>query len=187
MNTSDTTNTNDAENNATLSNAIEPTWLLKTGSAPKLGKHAEGDISYQILTDSSRAEPMIRIIGNDGGGYYSKEVLPFRNVEVCIDKHELDQPLPSKLFQPAFTGKSSNNAGFLAAILRAERLLSAAPEVEGRHIIAGNWAEWKTSLLALPGLLIETNAAPEKETSKNGKGAADSEVSNAAETSRRKK
>lgn len=182
MNASDTTNTNEASSSA------EPSWLLKTGIAPKLGKHAEGGISYQVLTDSNRTEPMIRIIGNDGGGYYSKEILPFKNVEACIEKHEPGQPLPSKLFQPAFTGKSSNNAGFLAAILRAEGLLSAAPDTEGRHIIAGNWPEWKALQLAESGQLIETTTtAPEKEVSKNDAGAAAGDGSNTTGTPRRKK
>lgn len=187
MSTSDTTNANDAATEATPSNAIEPAWVLKTSIAPKLGKHAEGGISYQILTDSSRAEPMIRIVNNDGGGFYSKEILSFNNVKGCIDKHEPEQPLPSKIFQPAFSGKSSNNAGFLAAILRAEGLLSAAPDVEGRHIITGNWAEWKKSVLALPGQKIEATPSPEQETSKSAAEDISGDTCNNTSSPRRKK
>jgi len=132
--------------------------LLKIGTAMKLGKQAVGVISYQILTDSARTEPMIRITANKGG-YFSKEVLPFKNVEACIDKQEKEQAFPSKLFQAAFTGRSSNNGGFLAAILRAEGLLTLAPDTEGRHVIAGDWAEWKAVLLAEPGQPIVAEAA----------------------------
>lgn len=141
--------------------------LLKTSTAMKLGKQAVGVISYQILTDSARTEPMIRITSNDGGGYVSKEVVPFRNVEACIAQQEKDQAFPSKLFQAAFTGRSSNNGGFLAAILRTEALLALAPDAEGRHIIAGDWAEWKAALLAEPSQPIVTEAAPSEEAKPN--------------------
>ena len=48
----------------------------------------------------------------------------------------------------AFTGRSSNNAGFLAAILHAEGLLSRATDSETKHVCTGDWASWKVSLLA---------------------------------------
>lgn len=138
-------------------------FLLKSGIAMKLGKQAVGGISYEILTDRERTEPMIKITANKGG-YFSKEVLPFKKVEACIDKQEKDQAFPSKLFQAAFIGRSSNNGGFLAAILRAEGLLALAPDAEGRHVIAGNWAEWKAALLAEPGQPILTETAQSEET-----------------------
>lgn len=136
-----------------------PFWLLKTGTAKKLGKQADGGISYEILTDSKRLEPLVKIIGNDGGGYFSKETLSFKDIEACIGHHPQGQALPSKLLQAAFTGRSSNNAGFLAAILRAEGLLALAPDTEGRHIVSGDWAGWKASLLAEPGQPIDIVAA----------------------------
>ncbi|MBA5606263.1 hypothetical protein H3H36_12955 [Duganella sp. FT3S] len=113
--------------------------------------------------------------------------MPFKNVEACIDKHGPEQALPSKTFQPAFTGKSSNNAGFLTAILRAEGLLSAAPDGEGRHIIAGNWAEWKSSVLALAGQKIEAAAPSVAEASKEDAATASNDTSNPGESPRRKK
>ena len=154
----DTTSTTSKTNENTEPNILQPFWLLKTGTAKKLGKQTEGGISYQILTDSERQEPMIKITGNFGGGYFSKETVPFQNVEACIDKHAQGQPFPSKLFQAAFTGRSSNNAAFLAAILRTEGLLALAPDTEGRHIISSDWNEWKASLLAEPGQRLETEA-----------------------------
>jgi hypothetical protein len=166
MNKPDTTK----EDGATIDNSapgIAPVaFLLKTGTAMKLGKQAVGGISYQILTDRQRTEPMIKIIANKGG-YFSKEVLPFKNVEACIDKQDRDQAFPSKLFQAAFTGRSNNNGGFLAAILRAEGLLALAPDAEGRHVIAGDWTVWKAALLAEPGEPVVTEAAPSEEAKQN--------------------
>ena len=164
MNKPDTTDTDGTTIDKSESGVAQAAWLLKTGTAKKLGKQSKGGIIYQILTDIERLEPMIKIVGNEGGsGYFSKEILFFKNVEACIDKHERGQPFPSKIFQTAFTGRSINNSSFLAAILRAEKLLALAPDTEGRHIIFGDWAEWKASILAEPGQPIVIEATPKEE------------------------
>jgi hypothetical protein len=140
-----------------------PSVLLKTAKAMKLGKHAEGAIHYKIVTNSERKQPLFKIIGNEGGGYYSKEILAFSDVEGCLAQYPKDQPFPSKLLQTVFRGRSSNNAGFLAAILRAEGLLARAPDTEGRHVVAGDWAAWKASTLAEPGQPVDAEPAEKKE------------------------
>ena len=156
MNQTNTTSIGNAPAETTGATGLQPYWLLKSAKAMKLGKHAEGGIRYQILTDSQRQDPSFKIVGNEGGGYFSKEVVAFGNVEACLAAHPQDQPFPSKLLQTAFAGRSSNNAGFLAAILRAEGLLALAPDTEGRHIISGDWASWKASVLAEPGQPVES-------------------------------
>lgn len=138
----------------------EPLWLLKSASAPKLGKNSEGKIHYQILTTEARVEPAIQIVSNDGGGYHSKELVPFHKIEECVSPLSNGEAFASKALQAAYTGRSSNNAGFLAAILRNEGLLALAPDTEGRHIIAGDWGNWQSALLAEPGRLIESEPAP---------------------------
>lgn len=155
MNQADTTSIEGAFAETTGVSVPPAGFLLTTAKAMKLGKHAEGRIRYQILTDSGRQKLMFKIVGNEGGGYFSKEILAFSDVEACLAQHPQDQPFPSKLLQVVFTGRSSNNAGFLAAILRAEGLLALAPDTEGRHVISGDWAAWKASTLAEPGELID--------------------------------
>lgn len=152
--TSEMTGTPPAQNDNT-GLIKQPYLLLKAATAKKLGKQAEGDIHYQILADLERQGLYITITGNDGGGYFSREAVSFENVEDCFAKWESGKPFPSKLFQPAFTGRSTNNASFLAAVLHAEALLAFAPETEGRHLIACDWAQWKRALLAEPGTQIE--------------------------------
>ncbi|MBD8532801.1 MULTISPECIES: hypothetical protein [unclassified Massilia] len=149
--------------NQTDTTSINGASTVKTAKAPKLGKHAEGAIHYQILTDSERKQPMFQIIGNEGGGYYSKEILVFDDVESCLSLHPPEQPFPSKLLQAVFMGRSSNNAGFLAAILRAEGLLALAPDTEGRHVIAGDWTAWKASMLDEPGHPVDAKPAEKEE------------------------
>lgn len=130
-------------------------WRLKLATANKLGKRAEGSIHYQIVTDINRHDLLISITGNDSGGYFSRELVPFPKVEACLAKCEAGKAFPSKALKDAFVGLSSNNAGFLAAILRSEGLLGAALDTESKHIAIGNVEGWKTALLAEPGTQIE--------------------------------
>jgi hypothetical protein len=173
MNQTNTTSIGGAPAETTGATGLRSYWLLKSAKAMKLGKHAKGEIRYQILTDSQRQDPLFQIVGNEGGGYFSKEVVAFGNVEGCLAAHAQDQSLPSKVLQTTFIGRSSNNAGFLAAILRAEGLLALAPDTEGRHVISGDWAAWKASVLAEPEHPVEFEPA-DKEENAEGKEAATS-------------
>lgn len=174
MNLAETTNIGAVPAETTGATGLRACWLLKSAKAMKLGKHAEGGIHYQILTDSQRQDPSFKIVGNEGGGYFSKEVVAFGSVEACLAAHPLDKPFPSKLLQTAFTGRSSNNAGFLAAILRAEGLLALAPDMEGRHVISGDWTAWKASMLAEPGQPAESEPRDKEEKAEGNKPAAPS-------------
>ena len=143
--------------------------LLKTGIAKKLGKQGEGGIGYRILGDTARKSIFLSITENDGGGYFSREIVPFQKVEACITKREQEKPFPSKTFKEAFTERSSNNAGFLAAILRVEGLLALGPDSESQHILSGDWAAWKSASLSEAGTMIEIDAikAAEKQVEAN--------------------
>lgn len=92
---------------------------------------------------------------NEGGGYYSKEVINFDQVEECLNNCDPEESFPSKVLKEAFVGRSSNNAGFLAAILREEGLLDAAKEPESQHMLSADISAWKKSVLASQGSKIE--------------------------------
>jgi hypothetical protein len=123
---------------------------LKSATASKLGRHADGSISYTIGSDRDRTALFVTITNNSSGGYFSREYVPFDRIEGLVAK--LDQSaFPSKALKVAFAGKSSNNAGFLAAILHAEGLLTRASNNEAKHVMANEWGKWKTALLAQEG------------------------------------
>jgi hypothetical protein len=145
---------------ATTQEAIKQSfWLLKEGTAPKLGARAEGGISYHVLADNDRQNLFVAITGNQSGGYFSREQVPFDKIEACLDTSPSAKPFPSKTFKEAFTGRSSNNAGFLVAVLRSEGLLAAAPEAETQHVRCGDWSAWKKTVLAEVGVLIPPTVA----------------------------
>ena len=146
-----------APSDATTPEAAIPQsfWLLKEGTAPKLGARAEGSISYNVLACKERRQLFIAITGNKGGGYFSKEHVAISKIEACLGSSSATKPSPSKTFKEAFISRSSNNAGFLAAVLRHEGLLGAAPGAETQHVHSGDWAAWIKTMLAGAGQLIE--------------------------------
>jgi len=131
-----------------------PYWLLKDSHCKKLGKRSEGGMKYQLLAGDDKATLYIRVTANESGGYFSKELVPFTGIEQCLEKCAEASSFPSKTFRDAFVGRSTNNAGFLAAILREEGLLEAAQEEEFQHVLAADIVAWKTAALARQGTQI---------------------------------
>ncbi len=129
---------------------------LKTAFASKLGKSAQGSISYTVSCDTDRIALFVSITDNSSGGYFSREHVPVDRIQELVGKP--DQPaFPSKVLKIVFVGKSSNNAGFLAAILHAEGLLARDTDNEAKHVPAGDWDNWKMALLALEGIPADTS------------------------------
>ena len=121
---------------------------LKSAKASKIGQRSQGDIHYRILTDQDLKQLYIIITGNDDDGYYSKEIVPFQKVEKCLEGITPNSPISSKLFKSAFIGQSNNNAAFMAAILRNEKLIAPVVDAVRKHSIQPGWDTWKTGMLA---------------------------------------
>jgi hypothetical protein len=122
--------------------------LVKTETARKTGRHAEGSLTYVVLRDTE--EVYLALTANDGGGHFGREAVPFSAVERCVEGLA-DQPIPAKAFKSAFVSRSANNPGFLVAVLRSEGLLVEAPEATHQHRLGTDWAAWRKAMLAAPG------------------------------------
>jgi hypothetical protein len=144
-----------------------PYVTLKSATASKLGKHADGTISYKVACDFERTALFLAITDNSSGGYFSREYVPVARIEELLANLDRSS-FPSKALKPAFTGRSSNNAGFLAAILHAEGLLSRAADSETKHVCTGAWTKWKASVLALEATQDEMNAPSAQSTDAPG-------------------
>lgn len=129
-------------------------FSLKHSTAKKAGQHSKGQISYRILTDELHLNLFITIVGNEGGGWFSNEIVAVSKIEEVLSKLKPRSPLPTKSFAPAFESKSANNAGFLVAVLRAECLLNAAKESR-LHLVSEDWELWKSMMLTEPGEIYE--------------------------------
>lgn len=137
--------------------------LLKSAEAHKVGQRSTGSIDYEVLTDMNRQVVWLRIVGNTSRGYFSSEKIDFEKAVACVKNIQADQPFPSKLLGGAFVGRSANNAGFLVAVLRAEKLLIAATNSIHQHLVAGDWRAWKQEMLALTGIPLAAEVEAKSE------------------------
>ena len=119
---------------------------LKSSKTTKIGLRTEGYIHYRVLSDQDN-RLYFNITGNDDDGYYSKEIIPFDSVEELVKTIKPNVAISSSLFRPAFIGRSNNNVAFLAAILRAEKLLAPMADAVKKHTVEAGWDHWQTELL----------------------------------------
>ena len=82
---------------------------------------------------------------NDDGGHFSNEIVSYERITECVEG--LEEPVYSRVFRSVFDSKSTNNAGFLLAVLRHESLLKTGDD--GKHYIQPNWDKWEKTTLAL--------------------------------------
>lgn len=137
---------------------LTPFWRLNSGTAKKLGHNSAGILSYHILADNDRRGLLIAVTRNEGGGYFSRERIPFRTILACLEKYKSGAPFVSKVLKDVFVSKSANNAGFLCAVLHALGLLATAPDAKTQHIVIGDWPLWEKTMLAETGMRIELSA-----------------------------
>ena len=130
-------------------------FILRSGSAAKLGQRAEGRVHFELVTDG--AQLLIRLIGNDGGGYFGRDAIPFSRIRAAVAELKEGQGFATKTLRDCFVAsRSANNAGFLACVLRAEGLLTAAPASAHLHQVCGQWDDWEQACLELPGAAPST-------------------------------
>ncbi|AVP84308.1 hypothetical protein [Aeromonas hydrophila] len=132
--------------------------VLASGVAPLLSPGSTTTVGYEIGHEPEQAELLIRLTGSSGGGLCSKEWFGLAQVVDLLNEQQPDKAFTSGLFKVIWNFKgSSNNAGFLAAVLRHLELTKAAPEVRFGHLITGKHTEWFDGLKTK--LPAETNAA----------------------------
>lgn len=97
--------------------------IIKKYTAPKLSPSAKGDLTYHVGYDETDKTFHIRVTANSGGGFFSNEWIALNDILSTIETSSPDKPFKAIIFKPLYESKGSNNHGFLAAALRAEKLL----------------------------------------------------------------
>lgn len=124
--------------------------LLKEASAPKLSKRSAGSsLQYRLWTDEKRSDVFWQIAANDGG-QHSLELVPMAKVQATIAAQAGNDPFRTLLLRSTFSGRSTNNAGFLVCAMAAEGLLVASDKAH-HHVVHGNWADWQQAVLSIDG------------------------------------
>ncbi|BBQ28861.1 hypothetical protein KW556_02445 [Aeromonas veronii] len=137
---------------------VQPTKIiLASGVATLLSPGSTTTVGYEVGHEPEQAELLIRLTGSSGGGLCSKEWFGLAQVIDLLNEQQPDKAFTSGLFKVIWNFKgSSNNAGFLAAVLRHLELTKVAPEVRFGHLITGKHSEWFDSL---KGKLPEVSTA----------------------------
>ncbi len=122
-----------------------PVWtVIKSAKAPKISARASGLLHYDVgKNDEGRYA--LRITANDTGGLFSKHWLSLDDILALLDILK-DAPFKSVALRALFFRGSANNHGFLAAILRAEKLLVAAEPNSPFHRAGLSLSDWSTQL-----------------------------------------
>jgi hypothetical protein len=94
--------------------------LLRQNSAPKL-RDSTQLVQYEL--GHVEGNLAIKITANDKDGLFSSEAVLVTTIAECLIKLPTDSSFSSRVFHSTFAKQSNNNAGFLAAILRAEKVL----------------------------------------------------------------
>jgi hypothetical protein len=153
--------------------STHPFLKLHTATAAKLGRSG-GYIQFLVLADPELRHFFLALSANlDGSGCFSPEAVALDAIEAALPQDPAE-PFPARRFAPCFQGRSSNNPGFLAAVLRHLGLLRAVPDKPNLHVVAGDWAAWQADMLRREG---EPYAPPVK----GGPGTAPSAALSAAD------
>ncbi|OUS31294.1 hypothetical protein A9Q98_03205 [Thalassotalea sp. 42_200_T64] len=128
---------------------VDPITIVSSGKGKKLSPKNENHVFYDIGVDSDGVL-YIRMSGNEGGGLHSKKWITLQSVFDLLDE-QADRDFKSTTFKTLELGGSSNNCGFLAAVLRGDDLglLAASDKSIFLHRLSGEYEANKKKLLAL--------------------------------------
>jgi hypothetical protein len=105
-----------------------------------------GDLSYEIGIDEDTGEPYVRISANDSSGAFSNEWFNLGKIRTQLDGQE--KTFSATVMESQYSGRSSNNYGYLDAILIAEKALVVLP---GKPVMLSN-GNWEPVLLKIKTL-----------------------------------
>lgn len=125
----------------------EPIKTVYQGTCPKLSARGVGDLSYELGTDEM-GNGHIRISANASSGAYSNEWLSLARIRSVLNP-KAGQPFSSMVFKDLFHRRSTNNHGYLAAILKAEGVISLLP---GKPVVLtlGDWGPLDQKIKSRP-------------------------------------
>lgn len=124
--------------------------VVLEGKGKKLSPKTKNYVFFEVAVSEDDNELYLRLSGNEGGGLHSKEWIKVDSVLELLDQQE-QRPFKSTIFKLVFKGSSANNAGFLAASIRAEGLGLIGPSEKSvfLHVVVDDYADRKAELLAL--------------------------------------
>jgi hypothetical protein len=106
-------------------NTTKTIRIINRGDCPKLTTRGQGTLSYEFGVKDDVF--FIRIAANSQGGTCSFEWIQLQTVEGLLENNK-EKNFSAILFRKAFVSRSANNHGYLAAILKAVKVIGADPQ-----------------------------------------------------------
>lgn len=103
--------------------------IISRNECSKLTPRGQGTLAYEFGVMDTTGQLFIRIAANSQGGTCSFEWIELAKIEELLNNLEdRSAPFNAKIFQKVFVSKSANNHGYLAAVLKSEKVITATPE-----------------------------------------------------------
>jgi len=138
--------------------------ILKKAHCGKVSTSEKETLTYNI--GDSDEEYYFRVTDNTGGGYFSNEWVSLNDITELLPN---DTPFNASALAPLFKSKSANNAGFLAAALKAESLLLPVKETKRLHTLGDISSLIKTMQKLVKGKVSLPDEIAEREAVKEAK------------------
>jgi hypothetical protein len=98
--------------------------ILKLATCGKVSMPDDHTLTYNIGYDAAEKTLLVRPTDNNTGGLFSNEWITLADIVTTIETRPTpDKSFNARIFTPLYTPASANNAGFLAAALKAENVL----------------------------------------------------------------
>jgi hypothetical protein len=124
------------KSNTTIPTTTPTINILKISTCGKVTLPDDHTLTYNIGYDTSEKTLLVRLTDNDTGGLFSNEWITLDDIVTTIEKRPTpDTSFNAKIFTPLYTSASANNAGFLAAALKAENILVPFKDSKRLHDI----------------------------------------------------
>jgi hypothetical protein len=136
--------------------------IIKKSTCKNLNGSAT--LTYHIGLDDTSAL-LWKIHANTGNGMFSRELIPFKDIQQALDNWHKDQPIVSMALYPLFSGKSVNTPSFLLACLVNEGILQQVPGKK-RHYQLGDAKPFLAEMGKLKAAHSKTSKAPAKTKAK---------------------
>lgn len=101
--------------------------ILFHGSCPKLTTRGVGELEYEIGIDDETDEPCLRITGNASSGAFSNKWVGVSEIRTILEDVP-GESFRAIILRDLYFKRSSNNHGYLAAILKTEGVLVNLPK-----------------------------------------------------------
>lgn len=120
--------------------------IIKEEKCPKLSPRALGGLVYNIGYTEDEQSFHFRITANSSSGYFSKEWVALKAIQEVLDQQKKDSPFKAITLKGFYKKRGANNHGFLAAALRAEKILGVVEKQPLLHTLNDFEAQFTTAM-----------------------------------------